>query len=126
MLRRYFLYIRVYTNFKAKEQADSFDKCPITVEWAPVALGTAEIVPDAHRNPHEQMTPAALLASLGDDEVFVKNKNTVNSSKTVPLFVALLFGEMPGERQRSYSSSHLLFTNRSLPKRQSDPLGIVS
>src|SRR5687767_14341269 len=64
----------IYHSFQALAEAPKFDKCPITVEWAPVSLGTAEIVPDVKRDPTEQMTPAALLASLGDDEVrFVLN-----------------------------------------------------
>ncbi|KAH7731113.1 cutaneous T-cell lymphoma tumor antigen se70-2 [Aphelenchoides avenae] len=63
-----FTYKDPYDAQKAVNQAGSFDKCNIRVEWAPVSFGQDNVIPDTDRKPDERVTPAALLASLGDDD----------------------------------------------------------
>jgi hypothetical protein len=59
--------------------ASDFAPCPLSVQWATHVANAAErsradsqselVVPDEERTPEEQVTPAALLASIGDTEV---------------------------------------------------------
>lgn len=56
---------------KAVAEASSFSLAKLKVEWAPNSQKHERpVVPDGERKPDQQMTPAALLASLddGDDE----------------------------------------------------------
>ena len=66
-----FHYKNIEDAARAHDEAGTFEKCPIAIEWAPNSTPAAKVVPDVHRKPDEQVTPKALLASLGDDdEVF--------------------------------------------------------
>lgn len=56
--------------FQAIDEGEkNFAHAQLKVEWAPSAVGDEnKIVPDLKRKPDQQITPAALLASLDDDE----------------------------------------------------------
>uniref|UniRef100_A0A915EJ20 RRM domain-containing protein n=1 Tax=Ditylenchus dipsaci TaxID=166011 RepID=A0A915EJ20_9BILA len=55
---------------RAVAEASNFPQADkLKVEWAPVSLGQhTKVVPDKERKPNEQMTPAALLAALENDD----------------------------------------------------------